>query len=96
MRLAYWLAYATGGAQLLLALRYLRRMRELHHGYYGLVLGALPWWPVRLVGLVLLVDDGWQHTVQVGDVAEGRPMRPDFSPVHRFYVWLVRRIPWIS
>lgn len=88
----YWWAYAIGALVGLTSLSRLRRLGELHHLYYGLALGALPWWPVRLLGLALVADDAMQHLVQAQDVAYGLPPRPDWSPLHRLYVWLVRRV----
>lgn len=88
----YWWAFASLALAGTAALLQLRRLREWHHLYYGIVLGALPWWPARLVGLVLLADDAVQHLAQAQDVAYGLPPRPDWSPIHRLYVWLVRRI----
>lgn len=46
-------------------------LREWHHGYGGAALGLLPWWPIQVVGLLILVDDIAQHLKQR-------------SPLHRF------------
>ena len=65
-------------------------LREAHHGYWGLLLGLaslipfLAW--LRWPGLILLLDDCLQHSVQ-------RWLnRPKFrSPLHRTYALLYAR-----
>ena len=89
----YWLFWALSLAELLIQLLRLGRLRELHHGYYGAVLAVLPWWPLRILGMYLLLDDVWQHWVEALDIEDGRVPRPDFSPVHRLYLWLYRKLP---
>lgn len=88
----YWLLYTMGGIQLLATLRYIRRLREWHHGYLALMLGVLPWWWARVAALTILADDLYQHTAQQRDRLNGFPMRPDFSPLHRLYVALYRLV----
>lgn len=77
---------------LLAALRVLRRWRELHHGYLGvllLVAGLLlehPW--AMGIGALLLADDAFQHWVQL--------LRPLYrSPLHRLYGATLYRVPCI-
>ena len=68
---------------LLSSLLWLGRLRETHHGYYGLLLALAPWGPLRVTGLVLPADDALQHAVQV--------WYPAFrSPLHRAYGLLYR------
>ena len=70
--------------------------RQWHHSYIGLGLLMLPWafaytrlevltTPVTLVGLLILVDDAYQHARQC--------FQPSYeSPLHRAYVWVVRSL----
>ena len=88
----YWIVYAVATVQLLLTLRYLRRLREWHHGYLAMMLGALPWWPARVAALVLFADELYQHIRQEMAKRAGRPMNPDDSPLHRAYVALYRMV----
>jgi hypothetical protein len=57
--------------------------REWHHEYIGAALVALVWWPwVQWVGVAVMADDAWQHTVQL--------TRPTYlSPMHRAWDWVV-------
>lgn len=92
MTFAYWLCVALWGTALLVALWQIGRLREWHHGYYGLALCCLPSWPVRVVALVLLLDDLSQHSVQCWEVEHAERARPDFSPIH---IAFVRLVTWL-
>ena len=90
----YWVAYALLSGLLLTALRRIRRLHEWdHHGYFGMVLCLLPWTWVRVVGMVFLLDDVVQHSVQALDLENGRTPRADWSPIHKGYVAVYR---WIA
>lgn len=89
----YWLVYATTVVLLLTCLLRLHRVKEKHHGYYGAVLAAMPWWWVRVIGWLLLADDLYQHWTQSSELEGGKTPRADFSPIHRAYVGLYR---WIA
>lgn len=95
MTIVYWSCVIAWGLALVLALWQIGRLHEWHHGYYGLVLCCLPSWWLRAVGLVLLLDDLTQHSVQCWEVEHAERPRADFSPIHRAYVavvtWLLRR-----
>jgi hypothetical protein len=62
---------------------------ELHHGYYGVILMAIPLFfelqymaiPLFLVGLYLLIDDIYQHHRQVNETHY-------HSPVHNAFRFL--------
>lgn len=59
-----------------------------HHEYWGLLLVCTPWVVAWCIGLLFMVDDTVQHTIQVD--------RPAYlSPIHRLYVtaarWLIRQ-----
>lgn len=88
----YWWLVAILVGELILVLRKLHRLKEWHHGYYGAILALLPWWPLRVIGLILLVDDLYQHFIQAQDKEDGRRVRQDFSPLHRAYVWFYRLV----
>ena len=89
----YWLLYAALGIELITSLLYIRRAHEWdHHGYYALIAGLSPWWWLRILALLVLADDVYQHSVQAHDAYEGRKPRADFSPLHRFYVWVYTRM----
>jgi hypothetical protein len=90
----YWLIYALMTGLLLSSLWRIHRLREWdHHGYYGIVLAAMPWTWVRVVGMVLLFDDTLQHFVEAMDLENGRPVRSDWSPIHRLYVTVYQ---WVT
>lgn len=83
------------------ALDTLGRIKEPHHGYYGLV-GCvvsllviqlfdfdLLWWAIFLACFYALADDTLQHTWQVWG-------NPDYeSPIHRWYVGFYGRHEWV-
>ena len=91
-QVGYWIAYALAVGLLLACILRLHRVREKHHGYYGAVLALFPWWWVRVIGWLLLVDDLYQHWTQASDLEGGRAPRADFSPIHRAYVALYRAV----
>lgn len=77
------------------SLMWLKRLREIHHGYYGLAFALIPWRPVQILGLILLTDDTLQHLVQC--------WRPAYlSPLHRLYgiayrwAWVRRLNAWFD
>lgn len=127
---AYWLALASFGVAFFASVLDLKRQRELHHGYWGLVLGltcmraalpalmafpliillllALASWRARIAFLALLalfaflvppivgqifalamvIDDALNHALQVLDESNGRPARPDWTPIHKIGAWV--------
>lgn len=98
----YVVGFALGVGSLLASLSMLHRVRELHHGYYGIALAAaslaLPlnggWlWLLRGVALVLVVDDAWQHDRQAEMLIDDGAPGPDDSPIHRAYVAAYR---WVA
>lgn len=78
------------------ALMWLRRLKEWHHGYLGLLLCLIPWTPAKIIGLILLADDTLQHVVQC--------FRPAYlSPFHQLYAkwlwpmaWVQRLTAWLD
>lgn len=86
----YWVTLAAWFINGFCSLVYLKRLKEKHHLYWGAILGVLPWWPIRILGYLLVVDDSIQHSVQVYDVQNGKPPRPDWTPVHKLGVALLK------
>lgn len=76
---------------LLAALYALGRVRELHHGYYGLGLALLLGAPVplalRVACLLVGLDDVMQHCIQWRQFARGEPITYR-SPAHLFGHWI--------
>jgi hypothetical protein len=85
---------AAAGLALLACLWKLGRLRELHHGYYALLLYGvavwfqLPLW-LALILYMVLADDLNQHAIQVFCLLRGEPVPPDMSPLHRLGEWLI-------
>lgn len=77
---AFWPLWAF---QLVFSLVMLDDRDWAHHGYYGLALVVPPWFPwwVRGIGLVFLIDDSIQHTIQCWGPPTYR------SPINRLYQW---------
>lgn len=76
---------------LVVALVKLKRVKELHHGYYGAVIAAVghlrqhEW--MLWVGVLLLLDDTIQHVTEV--VWGKARYYADFTPVHRIGAYLM-------
>ena len=70
----------------------LNKVHEWHHGYLGLglVILALVLSSVVVMGIgtVLLLDDAWQHHRQ-------QTVSEYLSPLHRLYLVLYTRWPWL-
>lgn len=69
----------------------LHREWKLHHGYFGFpLLFAMthPW--VQLVGIVFIADDLVQHGYQALLFVLGKPTVPDFTPIHKLGVAIIR------
>lgn len=84
---ALWVTYGVLAAVGLLAILIIHRLVEIHHLYIGMAVALLPSPWARWVGLLLMADDAMQHAVQAIDYLRGLKPRPDWSPVHRAYVW---------
>ena len=91
-----WVAYGVLAVAGLAALVLIHRLAEIHHLYIGMALALIPWPPAHWVGLVLMADDTVQHAVQAIDFLRGLKPRPDWSPIHRLYVWAYRLIATTS
>lgn len=58
---------------------------KFHHAYIGFVLTLLPWWPVQVIGILIVAEDAYQHWRQKKE--------PGYlSPLHRIYVWAYRKV----
>lgn len=76
---------------LLVSLVLIHRVRELHHGFYGAILGFtsvfLHWhWLWTTVGLILLLDDTVQHAEEALRL---RDRMGDFTPIHKLGAYLM-------
>jgi len=88
----YWVNLIGWVLNGVLALVRLKRLKEVHHLYIGAALACLPWWWARVLGVVLVIDDSIQHSVQVTDLDNGKTPRPDWTPVHKIGVWLLKLV----
>lgn len=88
---ALWIAYGALALVGLASLLVIHRLAEVHHLYIGMALALIPWTPAQWVGLVLMLDDAMQHTVQAVEYLRGFIL-PDWSPIHRLYVWAYRLV----
>lgn len=86
-----WIAYGALALAGVVSLLIIHRLAEVHHLYIGAALALVPWEPARWVGLVLMLDDAVQHAVEAVAYLDGRIM-PDWSPIHRLYVWAYRAV----
>lgn len=84
----YWVTSVALFLNGILSLYRLHRLREKHHLYLGALLCWVPFWPVRIFAWLNLLDDSVQHLVQAQDLEDGRTPRPDWTPGHKFYVFL--------
>lgn len=91
MTSALWIAYGALALVGLGSLGIIHRLREIHHLYIGMALALVPWPAAHWVGLVLMLDDSVQHAVEAVAYLRGRIM-PDWSPIHRLYVWAYRAV----
>ena len=87
-----WWAYGALALVGLVSLALIGRLVEVHHLYIGMALALIPWPPAHWAGLVLMADDTVQHAVQAIDFLRGLKPRPDWSPVHRAYVWVYQLV----
>lgn len=69
------------------------KLRQPHHGYIGdalVLVGVLiHFGPVAMIGVVLRLDDTWQHFKQVVDESGYQ------SLVHRWYVKHLAPLRWV-
>jgi hypothetical protein len=89
--MTFWLF--AGFVILVAALIRLGRLGELHHGYYGFLIGGLAamgnvsW--LELAAIVVLWDDASQHAIQC--------VYPTFlSPLHWLYGVTLWRLRWVQ
>lgn len=88
----YWVTLAAWFLNGFCSLAYLHRLKEKHHLYWGAALALIPCWPVRILAYLLVVDDSLNHGVQVLDIQNGKPPRPDWTPGHKLGVWFLKLI----
>ena len=70
--------FALGFISLLI----IKRVIELHHLYWGLILLVAPWNWIQLVGLIIVLDDCIQHTYQAIVLLIKKKKVNDFTPIH--------------
>ena len=96
----FWVAFVIIAGTGLLSVIRLRRWREWHHLYLGILIVAcasfaqpsVPWlFYVMLLGWLICLDDTYQHAYQVMSLVDLGSYPEDFSPLHRAYVWAARR-----
>lgn len=92
MPVAFWWIYGALAVIGVASLVRIHRLAEIHHLYIGAAVALLPWPVAQWTGLVLMADDAVQHAVQAIDALRGLPPRPDWSPVHRAYVWAYQHV----
>lgn len=77
------------------SLAILGRLREWHHGYYGIAAALVGVWAslsfLVWIGLVLLIDDDVQHVWEAIVKLSGHVPPGDFTPIHRIGSWLLSR-----